>query len=536
VTETPFQFRDSYFAAAEQRSVLIPATAEALNREGRRLRERGEISAAIAKHQAALRLKGDAASTHQNLALAWWRRGNLPEALAAYRRVMELRPNSAAAHSDYIYAMYHDPAATGETLLRETSRWVSEFAISCQLPVISCQSEGGGLRLNPEPRTPARRDRPLNPRLRVGYVSADFRRHTLRHFIAPLLAHHDRQVVEVFCYSNVSAPDRVTELLRPLAERWREVKGMKAAELAELIRRDGIDILVDLSGHMGGNRLTTFTLKPAPVQVQIYFAGSSGLPQMDYRVTDGYSDPFDCAQGRPMADRNAHDTPHFPRRAFCRKLLASLLLTGAQGMEATTIGFAQEHFGAAQLGDVRRTQRLVKIADRIIAHPGGTLPQKMASPADLKALYRLLDCQQVTHASVMQTHRQLTLSRMAQCQQVVLLIHDTTQLDYTGKQKSLTKLGQIAKGFHRGYLCHNTLAVVADGPVIGLASQILHVRPKVPKKEARKKRQQRLSRETRLWKRGSEAVGPPPPGRLWVDICDRGADLFEYLDHKQDGT
>jgi len=201
-------------------------------------------------------------------------------------------------------------------------------------------------------------------------------------------------------------------------------------------------------------------------------------------------------------------------------------------MEATASGFAQEHFGAAELGDLRRTRRLVKAADRIIGHPGGTLPRKMGSPADLKALYRLLDCERVSHASVLETHRQLTLSRMRQCQQVVLLIHDPTQLDYTGKQKSLKKLGQIAKGFHRGYLCHNTLAVEADGPVIGLASQILHVRPKVPKKEPRKNRKERLNRETRLWKRGSEAVGPPPAGRLWVDICDRGADLFEYLDHK----
>lgn len=201
-------------------------------------------------------------------------------------------------------------------------------------------------------------------------------------------------------------------------------------------------------------------------------------------------------------------------------------------MEATLSRFAIEHFGDAELGDVRRTKRLVQVAGRIVSHPGGTLPQKMGEPADLKALYRLVDCDAVTHASVMETHRQLTLRRMRECKGVVLLIHDTTQLDYTGKH-SLENLGQIAKGFHRGYLCHNTLAVEAgSGRVIGLASQILHIRPKVPKKEPRKKRRDRLDRESRLWKRGSEAVGPPPEGRMWVDICDRGADLFEYLDHK----
>lgn len=201
-------------------------------------------------------------------------------------------------------------------------------------------------------------------------------------------------------------------------------------------------------------------------------------------------------------------------------------------MEATLGRFGREHFSQAELGDLRRTKRLVKVADRIVSHPGGTLPAKMGTPADLKALYRLVDCDAVTHAAVIQTHRQLTLERMRQCKGVVLLIHDTTQLDFTGK-RSLSKLGQIAKGFHRGYLCHNTLAVEFEGGrVIGLASQILHTRPKVPRKEPRKKRRDRTNRESRLWKRGSEAVGPPPPTCTWVDVCDRGADLFEYLDHK----
>jgi transposase-like protein len=201
-------------------------------------------------------------------------------------------------------------------------------------------------------------------------------------------------------------------------------------------------------------------------------------------------------------------------------------------MEATLSRFALEHFGQAELRDVRRTKRLVQVAGRIVAHPGGTLPEKMAEPADLKAFYRLMNCPAVTHAAVMETHRQLTLSRMRECDGVVLLIHDTTQLDYTGKH-SLGKLGQIAKGFHRGYLCHNTLAVEAEsGRVIGLASQILHTRPEVPKHEPRKERLRRADRESRLWTRGSEAVGAPPAGRTWVDVCDRGADAFEYLDHK----
>jgi hypothetical protein len=202
-------------------------------------------------------------------------------------------------------------------------------------------------------------------------------------------------------------------------------------------------------------------------------------------------------------------------------------------MDATLQDFGRTHFGSAQLGDARRTSRLIRVADRMMSHPGGTLPQKMSTPADLKALYRLADCEQVTHQAVLATHQQRTLEAMSQDDGVVLTIHDTVQLDYTGK-KSLKKLGQIATGFHRGYLCHNTLAVKAEnGEVIGLASQILHVRPRVPKKETRAQRLGRADRESRLWKRGSEAVGAPPPGCTWVDLCDRGGDLFEYLDHKR---
>src|SRR5207244_1331959 len=125
----------------------------------------------------------------------------------------------------------------------------------------------------------------------VGYVSADFRRHTLQYLIGPLLKAHDRSRVETFCYSAVGHPDAVTEQLRPLPDHWHDIAHLSPSELAALVRQHRIDMLIDLSGHMGGNRLTTFALKPAPVQAQLYFAGTSGLPAMDYRITDPFSDP-----------------------------------------------------------------------------------------------------------------------------------------------------------------------------------------------------------------------------------------------------
>jgi Transposase DNA-binding len=203
-----------------------------------------------------------------------------------------------------------------------------------------------------------------------------------------------------------------------------------------------------------------------------------------------------------------------------------------QALAAGPQSFGQRNFGNAQLGDKRRTARLVKTADLIVQQPGGTLPDKLQSPAALDGLYRLVNQRKVTHASVLQDHREQTLERMRQYEGTVLSIHDTTELDYTGK-KVLSKLGQIGKGNRRGYLCHNTLAVGFESrEVLGLANQILFRRPHAPKKESRKSRRQRATRESRLWKRGSEALGPRPPDQLWVDVCDRGADVFEYLDAK----
>jgi hypothetical protein len=207
-----------------------------------------------------------------------------------------------------------------------------------------------------------------------------------------------------------------------------------------------------------------------------------------------------------------------------------------QDTPTAPLTFGEEHFGAAELGDRRRTRRLVQTADRIVQHPGGTLPDKLASPAALEGLYRLVGQPRVTHAAVLHAHRQRTARQMRDFAGTVLTIHDGTELDYTGK-KSLKRLGQIGNGHRRGYLCHNTLAVGYRGrrdvAVLGLANQILFTRPQTPQKESRPARRARQSRESRLWKRGSQAlrqVAAGVPRR--VDVCDRGADLFEYLDDK----
>jgi predicted O-linked N-acetylglucosamine transferase (SPINDLY family) len=133
----------------------------------------------------------------------------------------------------------------------------------------------------------------------VGYVSPDFRGHSVSYFLTPILEHHDHGQVEVFGYAHVMAPDMHTWRLRAKIDQWRETAGKNAEELADLIREDRIDILVDLAGHTGNNALTVFVRKPAPVQINmIGFPSTTGLTSIDYRITDarcdppGVSDPF----------------------------------------------------------------------------------------------------------------------------------------------------------------------------------------------------------------------------------------------------
>ena len=128
--------------------------------------------------------------------------------------------------------------------------------------------------------------------LRVGYVSADFKRHPVGYFVEPVFEAHDKSKVKVYCYSMVCKADDVTVRLQALADDWRSIVGMSDEAVAGLIREDGIDILVDLSGHTAGNRLLVFARKPAPVQVTwIGFCAPTGLETMDYLLTDGFYSP-----------------------------------------------------------------------------------------------------------------------------------------------------------------------------------------------------------------------------------------------------
>jgi hypothetical protein len=198
-------------------------------------------------------------------------------------------------------------------------------------------------------------------------------------------------------------------------------------------------------------------------------------------------------------------------------------------MESPTT-FGHDHFGTADLGDCRRTARLVELANRCLAHPHGSLPAKLHDPKDLQALYRLVRQPKVTHAAVFQPHRDRTRQRWRTHPDTLLCLFDITELDFTSKTSLKSQLGPIGDGRGRGYECFHGLVYdpTTDTPV-GLAYQHLHRRVPAPPQESVAAKRSRESRESRLWVQAAQALGPPPAVGRRVVVCDRAADTYEFL-------
>ena len=199
---------------------------------------------------------------------------------------------------------------------------------------------------------------------------------------------------------------------------------------------------------------------------------------------------------------------------------------------AFTFQDAVAQMAQCQLGHRRRTDRLVDSTRRISLHPGGTLPEKLQDPAAYRATLRLMNQPAVTHRAILQPHIQATLERLRRTPTTVLIVHDIVELDYSN-QATLDAMGQIGNGGGRGYECHNALAVdPQSGELIGLVCQQLHNRARKPAGEGVAAGRDRDSRESLLWVNAARQIGPAPAGCHWVDVCDRGADTFEFLEHE----
>jgi hypothetical protein len=193
--------------------------------------------------------------------------------------------------------------------------------------------------------------------------------------------------------------------------------------------------------------------------------------------------------------------------------------------------FGEEHFGGCVFGDKRLTDRAVTSGDAFMRHPGGTLPEKLARK-ELFGFYDFANNEKVNHDNVLGCHCERTRGLMERSVNTVLIIHDTTEGDFSGLD--IASLGPIGNGHCSGMLIHNVLAVAYPSrEALGLIGQITQIRRHVPEHESVKASREHPQRESRLWTKGVEAVGRPPEGAIWVNLMDRGGDTFESLDRQQ---
>ena len=255
--------------------------AEAHSNLGLTHKQRGALRDAVQSLEQALRLRASFPEAWSNLGLVRELQGDVQAALHCYEQALALEPSSAAAYSVWLFAKSyaHDNDA-------QLARIASGFEQACVPP-----ADRQVARTRTFSRTPIG-----GRRLRIGYLSGDFREHPVAFFIEPILLHHDRSNVEVFAYATHAMDDVVTERLRSRAEHWRTGFGLSDAQLRDRIDADGIDVLIDLSGHTAHNRLGVIARRAAPVQAHYlgYFA-TTGLREMDYWIGDEVLSPPDVA-------------------------------------------------------------------------------------------------------------------------------------------------------------------------------------------------------------------------------------------------
>jgi predicted O-linked N-acetylglucosamine transferase (SPINDLY family) len=235
----------------------------------------GELDEALACYDRAIQVNPGAAGLHNNRAKSLMELGRIPEAIAGLRQTLVLEPTSPVASSNLLLVLHYLPEVEAADVFAEHVEWNRKLTSGI----------AGAPRLFPNPRTPDRR-------LRIGYVSADFREHSVARMIALLFENHDPDQCELFGYSLVNQRDAWTERLSRCTAGWRDVATLSDEKFAECVRQDRIDILVDLGGHTGDNRLLVFAHRPAPVQVTFLgYPDTTGMDAIGYRLTDSLADP-----------------------------------------------------------------------------------------------------------------------------------------------------------------------------------------------------------------------------------------------------
>lgn len=252
---------------------LKPDYAIAHNNLGNALLDLGRLEEAMASFERALALKPDYCDAHSNIGLALTDQGRLDDAAGYFQQAMALKADYTDAHSNLLLSQHYSDQISGAERLAAARRFGERF----------------------KGRAPARifaNDPAPTRRLRIGYVSGDFRQHPVGYFLARVLEAHDGAAVESFCYSNHSKADDMTRRLQTASGHWRSINGIADADAASTILADGVDILIDLSGHTARNRLPLFALRPAPIQASwLGYFGTTGLDAIDFLLMDEASVP-----------------------------------------------------------------------------------------------------------------------------------------------------------------------------------------------------------------------------------------------------
>ena len=266
---------DDAIACYQRAIALQPQCEAAYCHLGNVWLEKRQFDRAIEYYRRALAINTIFTEAHSNLGTALAFIGRLDEAIACHRRAKALNPDAVAAHDNLLYALLYHPNPDPRSVYRDSQQWNSQHAEPLK-PLIQVHSN----------------DRDPERPLRIGYVSPDFRFHPVGRFIEALLASHDHADFQVLCYSQTLANDHITERLKSHADTWRSTFGLSNNQVADMIRQDRIDFLVDLAGHTANNRLLVFAQKPAPVQVTyLGYPATTGSTTIDYRLTDALADP-----------------------------------------------------------------------------------------------------------------------------------------------------------------------------------------------------------------------------------------------------
>ena len=272
---------DGAIASYRRALKIKPDFAVAHNSLGNALRGIGQLDDALASYRRAIMIKPNFVEAHNNLGNALRDIGQLDNAVASYCTALKIKPDTTEAHSNLLFTLNFQSGEHDEEILATCREYDKQF----YLPHRGRQAHSNS--------------REANRRLRIGYVSPDFRRHAVAFFAEPIFANHDKSQVEIFCYAEVKREDEYTDRFRQFADHWHSTVGLSDDAAAEMIRDHQIDILVDLAGHTAGNRLPVFARKPAPLQLTyLGYPGTTGLSAMDYRITDRYTDSEGVADTR----------------------------------------------------------------------------------------------------------------------------------------------------------------------------------------------------------------------------------------------